>query len=352
MTVSAPTRQLKQDDAKLNQRIRQRLKLNRILKYVLLGCTLVGLLVLAVLIIDTLVKGTSHLNLHFLTSFSSSTPSMAGIKGALVGTLWLMVTIIPISIILGVGTAIYLEEYARDNTFTRIIKISISNLAGVPSVVFGLLGLTIFVRGMGIEALGLGNSIIAAALTMSLLILPIIIVASQEAIRAVPQSMRDASYGLGATQWQTIRRVVLPAALPGILTGFILALSRALGETAPLILIGIPTVLLSLPSSIFDRFQALPMQIYNWAKLPQAEFQNVASAGIIVLLIILLLMNAIAIFLRNKFSKNFRECNYVSTFTRKKNTKVAQRLSDFNQTEAQPASKNRLFHSKFRFVVR
>ncbi|MCY1564923.1 phosphate ABC transporter permease PstA [Staphylococcus pettenkoferi] len=305
MTVSAPTRQLKQDDAKLNQRIRQRLKLNRILKYVLLGCTLVGLLVLAVLIIDTLVKGTSHLNLHFLTSFSSSTPSMAGIKGALVGTLWLMITIIPISIILGVGTAIYLEEYARDNTFTRIIKISISNLAGVPSVVFGLLGLTIFVRGMGIEALGLGNSIIAAALTMSLLILPIIIVASQEAIRAVPQSMRDASYGLGATQWQTIRRVVLPAALPGILTGFILALSRALGETAPLILIGIPTVLLSLPSSIFDQFQALPMQIYNWAKLPQAEFQNVASAGIIVLLIILLLMNAIAIFLRNKFSKKF-----------------------------------------------
>lgn len=305
MTVSAPSRQLKQDDAKLNQRIRQRLKLNRILKYVLLGCTLVGLLVLAVLIIDTLVKGTSHLNLHFLTSFSSSTPSMAGIKGALVGTLWLMVTIIPISIILGVGTAIYLEEYARDNTFTRIIKISISNLAGVPSVVFGLLGLTIFVRGMGIEALGLGNSIIAAALTMSLLILPIIIVASQEAIRAVPQSMRDASYGLGATQWQTIRRVVLPAALPGILTGFILALSRALGETAPLILIGIPTVLLSLPSSIFDQFQALPMQIYNWAKLPQAEFQNVASAGIIVLLIILLLMNAIAIFLRNKFSKKF-----------------------------------------------
>ncbi|WP_145467420.1 phosphate ABC transporter permease PstA [Staphylococcus pettenkoferi] len=305
MTVSAPTRQLKQDDAKLNQRIRQRLKLNRILKYVLLGCTLVGLLVLAVLIIDTLVKGTSHLNLHFLTSFSSSTPSMAGIKGALVGTLWLMITIIPISIILGVGTAIYLEEYARDNTFTRIIKISISNLAGVPSVVFGLLGLTIFVRGMGIEALGLGNSIIAAALTMSLLILPIIIVASQEAIRAVPQSMRDASYGLGATQWQTIRRVVLPAALPGILTGFILALSRALGETAPLILIGIPTVLLSLPSSIFDQFQALPMQIYNWAKLPQAEFQNVASAGIIILLIILLLMNAIAIFLRNKFSKKF-----------------------------------------------
>lgn len=230
---------------------------------------------------------------------------MAGIKGALVGTIWLMITIIPISIILGVGTAIYLEEYAKDNAFTNFVKVSISNLAGVPSVVFGLLGLTIFVRGMGIPALGLGNSIIAAALTMSLLILPVIIVAAQEAIRAVPSSVREASYALGGNKWQTIRRVVLPAATPGILTGFILALSRALGETAPLILIGIPTILLRLPSSIFDQFQALPMQIYNWTKQPQDEFQNVASAGIIVLLVILLLMNAIAIFLRNKYSKKY-----------------------------------------------
>lgn len=216
-----------------------------------------------------------------------------------------MVTIIPISIILGVGTAIYLEEYAKDNALTSFIKVCISNLAGVPSVVFGLLGLTIFVRGMGIEALALSNSVLAAALTMSLLILPVIIVASQEAIRSVPSPVREASYGLGGNKWQTIRRVVLPAAIPGILTGFILALSRALGETAPLILIGIPTVLLSLPSSVFDQFQALPMAIYNWAKLPQDEFQNVASAGIIVLLVILLLMNAIAIFLRNKYSKKY-----------------------------------------------
>ncbi|MBN6202583.1 phosphate ABC transporter permease PstA [Staphylococcus saprophyticus] len=293
------------DQNTVEKKLSGRLSLNKLNKWAFFACTMIGLLVLAALIIDTLIKGVGHLTPSFFTSFSSSTPSMAGIKSALIGTVWLMITIIPISIILGVGTAIYLEEYAKDNAFTSFIKVSISNLAGVPSVVFGLLGLTIFVRGMGIESLALGNSILAAALTMSLLILPVIIVASQEAIRAVPNSVREASYGLGSNKWQTIRRVVLPAAIPGILTGFILALSRALGETAPLILIGIPTVLLQLPSSIFDQFQALPMAIYNWAKLPQAEFQNVASAGIIVLLVILLLMNAIAIFLRNKYSKKF-----------------------------------------------
>lgn len=293
------------DQNTVEKKLSGRLSINKLNKWAFFACTMIGLLVLAALIIDTLIKGVGHLTPSFFTSFSSSTPSMAGIKGALIGTVWLMITIIPISIILGVGTAIYLEEYAKDNAFTSFIKVSISNLAGVPSVVFGLLGLTIFVRGMGIESLALGNSILAAALTMSLLILPVIIVASQEAIRAVPNSVREASYVLGGNKWQTIRRVVLPAAIPGILTGFILALSRALGETAPLILIGIPTVLLQLPSSIFDQFQALPMAIYNWAKLPQAEFQNVASAGIIVLLVILLLMNAIAIFLRNKYSKKF-----------------------------------------------
>lgn len=293
------------DHNTVEKKLSGRLSVNKINKWAFFACTMIGLLVLAALIIDTLFKGVGHLTPSFFTNFSSSTPSMAGIKGSLIGTVWLMITIIPISIILGVGTAIYLEEYAKDNAFTNFIKVSISNLAGVPSVVFGLLGLTIFVRGMGIEALALGNSILAAALTMSLLILPVIIVASQEAIRAVPNSIREASYGLGGNKWQTIRRIVLPAAIPGILTGFILALSRALGETAPLILIGIPTVLLQLPSSVFDQFQALPMAIYNWAKLPQAEFQNVASAGIIVLLVILLLMNAIAIFLRNKYSKKY-----------------------------------------------
>lgn len=290
---------------KVEKKLSSRLATNKFNKLAFFTCTLVALLFLAALIIDTLIKGAGHLTPSFFTNFSSSTPSMAGVKGGLIGTIWLMITIIPISIILGVGTAIYLEEYAKDNALTSFIKVSISNLAGVPSVVFGLLGLTIFVRGMGIEALALSNSVLAAALTMSLLILPVIIVASQEAIRSVPSSVREASYGLGGNKWQTIRRVVLPAAIPGILTGFILALSRALGETAPLILIGIPTVLLSLPSSVFDQFQALPMSIYNWAKLPQDEFQNVASAGIIVLLVILLLMNAIAIFLRNKYSKKY-----------------------------------------------
>src|SRR5699024_6822074 len=287
---------------KVEKKLSSRLATNKFNKWAFFTCTLVALLFLAALIIDTLIKGAGHLTPSFFTNFSSSTPSMAGVKCGLIGTIWLMITIIPISIILGVGTAIYLEEYAKDNALTSFIKVCISNLAGVPSVVFGLLGLTIFVRGMGIEALDLSNSVLAAALTMSLLILPVIIVTSQEAIRSVPSPVREASYGLGGNKWQTIRRVVLPAAIPGILSGFILALSRALGETAPLILIGIPTVLLSLPSSVFDQFQALPMAIYNWAKLPQDEFQNVASAGIIVLLVILLLMNAIAIFLRNKYS--------------------------------------------------
>ncbi|MGN4238930.1 phosphate ABC transporter permease PstA [Staphylococcus equorum] len=293
------------DQQTVEKKLSGRLTTNKVNKWAFFACTMVGLLVLAALLIDTLIKGAGHLTPSFFTNFSSSTPSMAGIKGAFIGTIWLMVTIIPITITLGVGTAIYLEEYAKENALTHFIKVSISNLAGVPSVVFGLLGLTIFVRGMGIDSIALGNSVLAAALTMSLLILPVIIVASQEAIRSVPSSVKEASYGLGANKWQTIRRVVLPAAIPGILTGFILALSRALGETAPLILIGIPTILLQLPSTIFDQFQALPMSIYSWTKLPQEEFQNVASAGIIVLLVILLLMNAIAIFLRNKYSKKY-----------------------------------------------
>ena len=296
MATTTTTNQSGSSRALVNQqqvekKLSSRLTKNKVLKWVFFACTLIGLIVLAALLIDTLIKGVPYLKPSFFTNFSSSMPSMAGIKGALVGTLWLMITIIPISIILGVGTAIYLEEYAKDNAFTSFVKISISNLAGVPSVVFGLLGLTIFVRGMGIESLSLGKSVIAAALTMSLLILPVIIVSSQEAIRAVPKSVREASYGLGGNKWQTIYKIVLPAALPGILTGFILSLSRALGETAPLILIGIPTILLRLPTGIFDMFQAMPIQIYNWAKMPQEAFQHVASAGIIVLLVLLLAMN-------------------------------------------------------------
>lgn len=221
-------------------------------------------------------------------------------KSGLIGSLWLMMIVAPVSFILGVGTAIYLEEYALKNRFTAFIQTNISNLTGVPSIVFGLLGLTIFVR-----ELGLGRSVLAAGLTMSLLVFPVIVVAAQEAIRAVPQQLREASYAMGATKWQTICRVVLPAALPGMLTGAILALSRAVGETAPLVVLGIPTFIAYLPSGVLDTFTVMPLQIYNWTGRPQEEFQHVAAAGIVVLLGFLIMMNSVAVLIRNKFQKRF-----------------------------------------------
>lgn len=273
---------------------------NQIFKWLFFLCTMFGLAVLILLIADTLMDGWSRLNLDFLTNFNSSRAENAGFFGAIVGSLWLMLVTTPVAIILSVGTALYLEEYAPKNKFTEFIKINISNLAGVPSVVFGLLGLAMFVR-----ALALGNSVLAAGLTLALMILPVIVVASQEAIRAVPASVREASIGMGATKWQTVSRIILPAAIPGIITGIILAISRAIGETAPLVVIGVPTTLLVTPSRIFDSFQAMPMQIYSWVKMPNEEFQYIAAAGIIVLLVILLLMNSVAIFIRNKFSNRY-----------------------------------------------
>ncbi|MGO1923719.1 MAG: phosphate ABC transporter permease PstA [Jeotgalicoccus sp.] len=273
---------------------------NQIFKWLFFLCTMFGLAVLIMLIADTLMDGWSRLNLDFLTNFNSSRAESAGFFGAIIGSLWLMLVTTPVAIILSVGTALYLEEYAPKNKFTNFIKINISNLAGVPSVVFGLLGLAMFVR-----ALALGNSVLAAGLTLALMILPVIVVASQEAIRAVPASVREASIGMGATKWQTISRIILPAAIPGIITGIILAISRALGETAPLVVIGVPTTLLVTPNSVFDSFQAMPMQIYSWVKMPNEEFQYIAAAGIIVLLVILLLMNSVAILIRNKFSNRY-----------------------------------------------
>ncbi|WP_432803566.1 phosphate ABC transporter permease PstA [Bhargavaea ginsengi] len=273
---------------------------NTVFKTLFFMATLVALLVLGILFYRILSQGLGFLSLDFFQNFASRFPEKAGIKAALVGSLWLMAVVAPVSMFLGIGTAIYLEEYAKKNRINDFIRMNISNLAGVPSVVFGLLGLTIFVR-----ALALGNSILAAGFTMSLLILPVIIVAAQEAIRAVPQHVREASYGMGATKWQTIVRVVLPSAIPGILTGSILALSRAIGETAPLIVIGVPVIIQFLPSGVMDTFTALPMQIYDWAKRPQADFQQVASAGIIVLMAFLLLMNSIAVLIRNKFQKRY-----------------------------------------------
>ncbi|RFU65714.1 phosphate ABC transporter permease PstA [Peribacillus glennii] len=282
------------------KRMPTRLAINSILKGVFFLATIFGLLVLGVLLYRIFTQGFGNLDLSFFQNFASRKPEEAGVKAAFIGTIWLMATVAPISLFLGVGTAIYLEEYARKNRFTIFIQVNISNLAGVPSIVFGLLGLTIFVR-----ALALDRSVLAAALTMSLLILPVIIVASQEAIRSVPKEMREASYGLGATKWQTIIKVVLPAAIPGILTGGILALSRAIGETAPLVVLGIPMFIAFLPRTVFDTFTVLPMQIYNWTSRPQEEFQHVAAAGIIVLLVLLIIMNSIAVFIRNKFQKRY-----------------------------------------------
>ncbi|SDJ55685.1 phosphate transport system permease protein [Jeotgalicoccus aerolatus] len=273
---------------------------NQILKWLFFLCTMFGLAVLILLIADTLMDGWDRLNMDFLTNFNSSRAENAGFFGAIIGSLWLMLVTAPVAIILSVGTALYLEEYAPKNKITDFIKINISNLAGVPSVVFGLLGLAMFVR-----ALALGNSVLAAGLTLALMILPVIVVSAQEAIRAVPESVREASVGMGATKWQTVSRIILPAAISGIITGIILALSRAIGETAPLVVIGVPTTLLVTPTSVLDSFQAMPMQIYSWVKMPAEEFQYIAAAGIIVLLVILLLMNSVAIFIRNKFSKRY-----------------------------------------------
>ncbi|WP_416144525.1 phosphate ABC transporter permease PstA [Planococcus koreensis] len=288
------------EQEKVIKRMNGRLVVNTIFKGLFMAATLLALLALVVLMYRIITQGASHLSLDFITNFASRFPEKAGIKAALIGSLWLMAVVAPTSIILGVGSAIYLEEYAKQNKLTTFIRLNISNLAGVPSVVFGLLGLTIFVR-----AFSLGNSILAAGFTMSLLILPVIIVASQEAIRSVPKELRDASLGMGATKWQTVVNIILPAAIPGILTGSILALSRAIGETAPLIVIGIPVIIQFLPRGVFDTFTALPIQIFDWASRPQQEFQVVAAAGIIILMIFLLIMNSIAVIIRNKFQKRY-----------------------------------------------
>ncbi len=264
--------------------------------------TMVGIVFLAFLLTDVWTDGNHFLRWEFLQNFPSRFPERAGFQSALWGSLWLIGTTAILAFPIGVGAAIYLEEYARKNFVTRIIQINISNLAGVPSIVFGLLGLQIFVRGtIGIGPSvggGFGRSIIAGGATMALLILPIVIVAAQESIKAVPPSLREASYGVGATRWQTVWHHVLPQAFPGILTGTILALSRAIGETAPLIMIGALTFVAFRPESPLDPFTVMPIQVYNWVSRPQTDFHDLAATGIIVLLVVLLSMNALAVFLR------------------------------------------------------
>ena len=264
-----------------------------------LGSILFGLLTLVVLLVDIFAKGLPWLDWQFLTSFDSRFPERAGIKAAIFGTLYLIFFTILFALPLGIMSAIYLEEYAGEGRLNRLIEVNISNLAGIPAIIYGLLGLQLFVRWFALE-----RSVIAGALTMALLVLPIIIVAGREAIRAVPSSIRDASYAVGATKWQTIWHHVLPNAFPGILTGNILAASRAIGETAPLIMIGALTFVLFTPNSPMDTFTVLPIVIFNWTSKAQAEFHELASAGIVVLMVVLLAVNSLAIWLRYRLRKN------------------------------------------------
>ncbi len=270
-----------------------------------IGATLFGLGVLFVLIVDVLVDGWPRLEWDFLTSFPSRKPEQAGILSAWVGTVWVMVTTALLAFPLGVGAGIYLEEYAPKNKLTHFIEINIANLAGVPSVIYGLLGLGLFVRWWNLD-----RSVLAGGLTLALLILPMIIISTREGIRAVPSSIREASFALGATKWQTVRQQVIPAAMGNILTGTILAMSRAVGETAPLITIGALTYIAFLPQlslkGLVDPFTVLPIQIFNWVSRPQKGFAADAAAGIVVLLFITLLMNGAAIFLRHRFQKRVR----------------------------------------------
>lgn len=253
---------------------------------------------LLALLFDVWADGWSQVSWSFLTSYPSRRASAAGILPALVGSVYIIGLTALIAVPVGVAAAIYLEEYEAKGWLSRVIEINIANLAGVPSIIYGLLGLGLFVRALGLE-----RSLLAGGATLALLVLPVVILSTREALRAVPKSLREGSYALGATKWQTIWFQVLPVALPGILTGLILALSRAIGETAPLITIGALTYVPFLPDSLWSPFTVLPIQTFNWVSRPQAEFAQIAAAAIIVLLVLLLSMNALAIWLRDRYQK-------------------------------------------------
>ena len=263
-----------------------------------LGATLVGLIVLCALLVDIFSDGLGRLSWEFLTNFPSRRAENAGIYAALAGTVWVMTLTAGLAVPIGVAAAIYLEEYGTGGRWSRLIEINIANLAGVPSVIYGLLGLGLFVR-----TLAFGRSVLAGAATLALLVLPVVILSSREALRAVSPSLREASYGLGATKWQTVWHQVLPVAFPGILTGMILALSRAIGETAPLIAIGALTYVPFAPDGIWSPFTVLPIQVFNWVSRPQVAFLENAAAGIIVVLALLLAMNGVAAWLRDRYQR-------------------------------------------------
>jgi phosphate transport system permease protein len=268
----------------------------------LLGCLGLSVLLLALLVYDVIADGSGRLSLGLLGRFPSFSPERAGLESAFWGTIWLMAVCAAFIVPVGVATAVYLEEYAdRERWWNRLVEVNVQNLAAVPSIVYGILGLAFLVRG----PLSLGRVVLAGALTLGLLVLPVVIIAAREAIRAIPSSIREGSLALGATQWQTIWKQVLPSAIPGIATGVILALSRAIGETAPLILVGAATFVAFNPSGLDSAFTALPLQIFNWISQPQPEFKALAAAGILVLLMLLLAMNAAAIWLRNRYERKW-----------------------------------------------
>jgi phosphate transport system permease protein len=253
---------------------------------------------LGLLLYDVFSDGWGRLSWQFLTSIASRRAAEAGIYPALVGSMYVITLTTVLALPIGIAAAIYLEEYGTGNWIARVIEINIANLAGVPSIIYGLLGLGLFVR-----IFGFGRSVLAGAATLALLVLPVVILSTREALRTVPKSLREGSYALGATKWQTIWHQVLPSALPGLFTGVILALSRAIGETAPLITIGALTYVPFAPDSIWSPFTVLPIQIFNWLSRPQAAFAVNAAAGIIVLLVLLLAMNAIAIVMRDRYQR-------------------------------------------------
>ncbi len=284
--------------AEFNERVGTRRRTGLVVSSLLFAATFFGIVVLVTLLVDIVVTGWPWLSSGFLTNYPSRFPEQAGVKSALVGSLWMIGLTALLSVPIGIASAVYLEEYAPRHWFFRFVQINIANLAGVPSVLYGILGLALFVR-----FLGLGRSLMAGSMTMALLILPVVIIGTQEALRAVPSGVRESAYALGATRWQVIWSHLLPIAAPGILTGVILSLSRAIGETAPLIMIGALTFVAFLPESVMDSFTVLPIQIFNWTSRPQAEFQELAAAGIIVLMVLLLAMNLSAILLRNRFER-------------------------------------------------
>ena len=285
-----------------NQNLNSRYTKGKLYFTVFFTALMIAIIGLAILLFQIISQGTEMLSWTFVSSYPSRFPEKAGILSALVGSIWLMGLTGIFAVPLGIGTAVYLEEYAPKNKFTQFLEINISNLAGVPSIVYGLLGLAVFVG-----ALNMGRTLIAGALTMALLVMPIVIFASREAIKQVPYSHREAAYALGATRWEVVRSVVLPSAIPGIMTGAILSMSRAVGEAAPVLAVSALVYLTFVPTDPFDRFTVMPIQIYNWVSRPQDGFRELAASGIILLLVLLLSMNSIAIYIRSKYQNKSEE---------------------------------------------